>query len=62
MIAGVVLWVALAAIFPTVVVPAIQHAVVQQSGKPATPDAQPKDGPGTPAPAAPGGGDSSVSG
>ncbi|AOJ70924.1 MULTISPECIES: hypothetical protein [Burkholderia] len=27
MVAGVVLWVALAAIFPTVVVPAAQHAV-----------------------------------
>ncbi|MCS3393865.1 hypothetical protein NX868_27010 [Burkholderia thailandensis] len=48
MVAGVVLWVALAVLFPTVVVPAAQHAVEHTLKK--------QDG-GTSAPDAPGGGD-----
>lgn len=41
MIFGVILWVALAAIVPTMVVPTIQHAVAP-STMPATPDTEPK--------------------
>ncbi|MGU7780909.1 hypothetical protein [Burkholderia sp. PU8-34] len=49
MVFGVIIWVALAAIFPTMVVPTIQHAVAPSSMPAAhdTPDA-------TAAPAAPG--------
>ncbi|WP_185732139.1 hypothetical protein [Burkholderia sp. Bp8963] len=42
MVFGVIIWVALAALFPTMVVPTIQHAVAP-STMPAAPDAQPKD-------------------
>ncbi|MCS6507250.1 hypothetical protein NX907_16725 [Burkholderia thailandensis] len=62
MVAGVVLWVALAVLFPTVVVPAAQHAVEhtlkkKQDGGASAPDAPGGgDTPGQSAP--PGGGDS----
>lgn len=42
MVFGVIVWVALAALFPTMVVPTIQHAVAPSSMTVA-PDAQPKD-------------------
>lgn len=42
MVFGVIVWVALAALFPTMVVPTIQHAVAPSSVT-VTPDAQPKD-------------------
>lgn len=47
MVFGVIVWVALAVIFPTMVVPTIQHAI-QPSSVAVTPDAQPKDTSGTP--------------
>jgi len=40
MLFGVVIWVALAALFPTMVVPTIQHAV-QPSSAQAAPEARP---------------------
>ncbi|MBM2655615.1 MULTISPECIES: hypothetical protein [Burkholderia] len=40
MLFGVVIWVALAALFPTMVVPTIQHAI-QPSSAQAAPDASP---------------------
>ncbi|VWC17545.1 hypothetical protein [Burkholderia latens] len=40
MLFGVVIWVALAALFPTMVVPTIQHAI-QPSSAQAAPDARP---------------------
>ncbi|KWN21127.1 hypothetical protein WT83_07000 [Burkholderia territorii] len=40
MLFGVVIWVALAALFPTMVVPTIQHAI-QPSSTQAVPDASP---------------------
>ncbi|AFQ50792.1 hypothetical protein [Burkholderia cepacia] len=40
MVFGVVIWVALAALFPTMVVPTIQHAV-QPSSAQAAPDVHP---------------------
>ncbi|MGZ2747927.1 hypothetical protein [Burkholderia stagnalis] len=42
MVFGVIVWVALAALFPTMVVPTIQHAVAP-STMTVAPDAQPKD-------------------
>lgn len=42
MVFGVIVWVALAALFPTMVVPTIQHAVAPSSVT-VTPEAQPKD-------------------
>lgn len=42
MVFGVIVWVALAALFPTMVVPTIQHAIAPSSTAVA-PDAQPKD-------------------
>ncbi|WP_010099691.1 MULTISPECIES: hypothetical protein [Burkholderia cepacia complex] len=48
MVFGVIIWVALAALFPTMVVPTIQHAVAPSSMSVA-PDAQPKEtAPGAP--------------
>ncbi|WGS46466.1 hypothetical protein LFL97_36190 [Burkholderia sp. JSH-S8] len=48
MVFGVIIWVALAALFPTMVVPTIQHAVAP-STMTVAPDAQPKDAsPGAP--------------
>ncbi|MGU7810916.1 hypothetical protein [Burkholderia sp. AW49-1] len=44
MLFGVVIWVALAALFPTMVVPTIQHAI-QPSSTQAAPDARPADTP-----------------
>ncbi|MGU7769035.1 hypothetical protein ACV229_02465 [Burkholderia sp. MR1-5-21] len=42
MVFGVIIWVALATLFPTMVVPTIQHAVAPSS-MPASPESQPKD-------------------
>ncbi|WP_167389822.1 hypothetical protein [Burkholderia ubonensis] len=48
MVFGVIIWVALAALFPTMVVPTIQHAI-QPSSVTVAPDAQPKEAaPGAP--------------
>lgn len=48
MVFGVIVWVALAALFPTMVVPTIQHAVAP-STMTVAPDALPKDAsPGAP--------------
>ncbi|WP_185733337.1 hypothetical protein [Burkholderia sp. Bp8998] len=44
MLFGVVIWVALAALFPTMVVPTIQHAI-QPSSAQAAPDASPATSP-----------------
>ncbi|MBR7960204.1 hypothetical protein [Burkholderia latens] len=44
MLFGVVIWVALAALFPTMVVPTIQHAV-QPSSAQAAPDERPAASP-----------------
>ncbi|AOI59859.1 hypothetical protein WI26_19760 [Burkholderia diffusa] len=44
MLFGVVIWVALAALFPTMVVPTIQHAI-QPSSTQAAPDASPAAAP-----------------
>ncbi|AOJ03633.1 MULTISPECIES: hypothetical protein [Burkholderia] len=60
MIAGVVLWVALAVIFPTVAVPAAQHAVehvVDHPGKRAAPPAAQHGSDAQGQPASPDGGD-----
>ncbi|WP_179091992.1 hypothetical protein [Burkholderia ubonensis] len=48
MVFGVIIWVALAALFPTMVVPTIQHAIAPSSMS-VTPDTQPKEtAPGAP--------------
>ncbi|AOJ65726.1 hypothetical protein WJ32_25115 [Burkholderia ubonensis] len=48
MVFGVIIWVALAALFPTMVVPTIQHAIAPSSMSVA-PDAQPREAaPGAP--------------
>ncbi|WP_198364207.1 hypothetical protein [Burkholderia ubonensis] len=48
MVFGVIIWVALAALFPTMVVPTIQHAIAPSSMS-VEPDAQPKEtAPGAP--------------
>lgn len=57
MVFGVIVWVALAALFPTMVVPTIQHAVAPSSVT-VTPDAQPTDA----ASGAPHAGDGATSG
>nr|WP_240461961.1 hypothetical protein [Burkholderia sp. Nafp2/4-1b] len=44
MVFGVVIWVALAALFPTMVVPTIQHAI-QPSSAQAAPDSRPAESP-----------------
>ncbi|UEP24924.1 hypothetical protein LL999_20110 [Burkholderia ambifaria] len=55
MVFGVVIWVALAALFPTMVVPTIQHAI-QPSSAQAAPDAQPAASPAVLPAAVPAGG------
>ncbi|AOJ12024.1 hypothetical protein [Burkholderia mayonis] len=60
MVAGVVLWVALAVIFPTVAVPAAPHAVehvVEHPGTSAAPPGAQRSGDAQGQPASPDGGD-----